>query len=68
MNKLEILELVPKRNIILFLIVVGAISLVFKLYTVDFSVPFRGDNLFYTLEALQYSQGDYFIPQKINPG
>ena len=60
--------MIPKKNIILFLIVVGAISLVFKLYTVDFSVPFRGDNLFYTLEALQYSQGDYFIPQKTNPG
>ena len=60
--------MIPKKNIILFLIVVGAISLVFKLYTVDFSVPFRGDNLFYTLDALQYSQGDFFIPQKTNPG
>ncbi len=60
--------MIPKKNIILFLIVVGAISLVFKLYTVDFSVPFRGDNLFYTLNALQYSQGDFFIPQKTNPG
>ena len=59
---------ISNKTIILFLIVVGAISLVFKLYTVDFSVPFRGDNLFYTLEALQYSQGDYFIPQKTNPG
>ena len=59
---------ISNKSIIFFLIVIGAISLVFKLYTVDFSVPFRGDNLFYTLEALQYSQGDYFIPQKTNPG
>lgn len=60
--------MITKRNIILFLIAVGTVSLLFKLYTIDFSVPFRGDNLFYTLEALQYSQGDYFIPQKTNPG
>ena len=60
--------MIPKKNIILFLIIIGIISLLFKLYTVDFSLPFRGDNLFYTLEALQYSQGDYFIPQKTNPG
>ena len=65
---MEILELVPKRNIMLFLIVIGIISLLFKLYTVDFSLPFRADNLFYTLQALQYSQGDFFIPQKTNPG
>ena len=60
--------MIPKKNIILFLIIIGIISLLFKLYTVDFSVPFRGDNLFYTLNALQYSQGDFFIPQKTNPG
>jgi len=60
--------LITKRNIVLFLIIIGTISLLFKLLTVDFSLPFRGDNMFYTLEALQYSQGDYFIPQKTNPG
>jgi len=60
--------LIPKRKIILFLIVIGLVSLLFKLYTVDFSIPFRGDNLFYTLNALQYSQSDFFIPQKTNPG
>jgi len=65
---LEIIELITKRNIVLFLIIIGTISLLFKLLTVDFSLPFRGDNMFYTLEALQYSQGDYFIPQKTNPG
>ncbi|MBT7404096.1 MAG: hypothetical protein HN773_04785 [Flavobacteriaceae bacterium] len=65
---MEIIELITKRNIVLFLIIIGTISLLFKLLTVDFSLPFRGDNMFYTLEALQYSQGDYFIPQKTNPG
>ena len=60
--------MIPKRNIVFFLIAIGIISLLFKLYTVDFSLPFRGDNLFYTLDALQYSQGDFFIPQKTNPG
>ena len=60
--------MITKRNIVLFLIIIGTISLLFKLLTVDFSLPFRGDNMFYTLEALQYSQGDYFIPQKTNPG
>ncbi len=60
--------MITKRNIVLFLIIIGTISLLFKLLTVDFSLPFRGDNMIYTLEALQYSQGDYFIPQKTNPG
>ena len=60
--------MITTRNIVLFLIIIGTISLLFKLLTVDFSLPFRGDNMIYTLEALQYSQGDYFIPQKTNPG
>ena len=60
--------MITKRNIVLFLIIIGTISLLFKLLTVDFSLPFRGDNMIYTLEALQYSQGDYFISQKTNPG
>jgi len=57
-----------KKQIIVILIIIAATSLLFKLYTVDFSLPVNVDNLGYTLDAIQYSQGDFFIPAKKNPG
>lgn len=57
-----------KKNIILYLVIIALISLPFKLYTIDFSIPIHFDELGYTLDAFQYSNGDFFIPQKKNPG
>ena len=56
------------KKIIICLIIIAFASLVPKLYTVDFSIPVHFDNMTYTLDALQYSQGDFFMPQKKNPG
>ena len=43
-------------------------ALPLKLYTVEFSLPVQFDNLGYALDALQYGEGDFFIPPKKNPG
>lgn len=59
---------ISTKQIIVFLVVIGCISLFLKLHTFDFSIPVHFDNLGYSLDAIQYSQGDYFIPQKKNPG
>ena len=56
------------RKILLCLVIIALASLMPKLYTVDFSIPIHFDNLTYTLDALQYSHGDFFMPQKKNPG
>ena len=45
-----------------------AVSVPLKLYTVDFSIPSHTDDSDYILYALQYSQGDFFLSQKKNPG
>lgn len=48
-----------KSHIILGLIIICSISLVFKLYTVDFSIPVYSDNLDYTLYAIAHTNGDF---------
>ena len=57
-----------QKQIIVFLIIIASVSVFLKLYTFDFSTPAHFDNLGYTLDAIQYSQGDFFMPQKKNPG
>ena len=57
-----------QKQIIVFLIIIVSVSVFLKLYTFDFSTPEDFDNLGYTLDAIQYSQGDFFMPQKKNPG
>ena len=52
----------PQKHIILCLIVICAISLGFKLYLVDFSIPVHSDNLAYTLNAIAHSNGDFTQP------
>ena len=44
-----------KKLIICFLIVISLISLGFKLYLVDFSIPVNSDNLDYTLNAIAHT-------------
>ena len=56
------------KKIILILLSIAIMSLFLKLHTFDFSIPVHFDNLTYSLDAIQYSQGDSFIPQKKNPG
>src|SRR3989344_3137864 len=48
-----------KSHIIFGLIIICSISLVFKLYTVDFSIPVYSDNLDYTLYAIAHTKGDF---------
>src|SRR3989344_538622 len=48
-----------KSHIIFGLIIICSISLVFKLYTVDFSIPVYSDNLDYTLYAIAHTNGDF---------
>jgi len=48
-----------KSHIIFGLIIICLISLVFKLYTVDFSIPVYSDNFDYTLYAIAHTNGDF---------
>jgi hypothetical protein len=52
----------PQKHIVLCLILICAISLSFKLYLVDFSVPVNSDNLAYALNAIAHSNGDFTQP------
>jgi len=64
----KLVENFSKIRIAIILVIIGIISLSLKLYTVDFSIPVQHDNLGYTLDAILYSQGDFFINPKSNPG
>ena len=48
-----------KKLIVCFLIVISLISLGFKLYLVDFSIPVNSDNLDYALHAIAHTNGDF---------
>ena len=52
----------PQKHTVLCLILICAISLGFKLYLVDFSVPVHSDNLAYTLYAIAHNNGDFTQP------
>ena len=51
-----------RKRIVLCLILICVISLGFKLYLVDFSVPVHSDNLAYTLYAIAHNNGDFTQP------
>ena len=57
-----------KKIIFFLLIAIVIASIPLKLYTVDFSSPPHTDDFGYILYAIQYSQGDFFLSQKKNPG
>ena len=42
-----------------YLLIISVASLILKLYTVDFSIPFNSDNLIYALNAISYKNGDF---------
>ena len=48
-----------KKNIIIYLICLALISLCFKLFLVDFSIPVNSDNLAYVLNGIAHSNGDF---------
>ena len=50
---------ISKKNIVLFLIIIAAISLGFKLYTVDFTVIPNEDTFEWVLIALAHNNGDF---------
>ena len=52
----------PRKHVVLCLILICVISLGFKLYLVDFSVPVHSDNLAYTLYAIAHTNGDFTQP------
>jgi len=58
----------PRKHIVLYLILICVISLSFKLYLVDFSIPVNSDNLAYTLNAIAHSNGDFAQPPHRNIG
>ncbi len=57
-----------KKHVIILLLMISLIAIPLKLYTVEFSLPVQFDNLGYALDSMQYSEGDFFIPPKKNPG
>jgi len=57
-----------KKTIFFCLAIIIVISIPLKLYTVDFSIPSHTDDFGYILNSIQYSEGDFFISQKKNPG
>ena len=57
-----------KKHVIILLLMISLIAIPLKLYTVEFSLPVQFDNLGYALDSMQYSEGDFFVPPKKNPG
>ena len=57
-----------KKTIFFCLAIIVVISIPLKLYTVDFSIGTHYDDMDYVLDAIQYSEGDFFLDQKKNPG
>ena len=48
-----------KKNVIAYLICIASISLCFKLFLADFSMPVNSDNLGYVLNGIAHSNGDF---------
>lgn len=57
-----------KNSIIICLILIAFVSLCFKLYFVDFSIPVNSDNLAYVLNAIAHSNGDFNHPSERSIG
>ena len=57
-----------KKNIALCLISIASISIILKLYFVDFSLPLINDGQWYSLQAISHINGDFEIHPKRNPG
>ena len=64
----ELIQQFSKKNLIISLFVITLSSLFLKLYTIDFTIPLHSDSLTYIIDAIFYSQGDFFLNVKSNPG
>jgi len=62
------IQALTKKKIAFFLGIIIMISLVFKFYFVDFSVPLIFDSFTFILNAIAYSNGDFAVIPKQNPG
>ena len=52
-----------KTKIVLtYLVIISLISLSFKLYLTDFSIPVNSDNLSYVLNGIAHTNGDFMHP------
>ncbi len=56
------------KKVAIFLVIIAIISLVPKLYYLDFSQPLGSDELGFTLRAIDYSHGDFAVTPKQQPG
>jgi len=52
---------IQKSHIIFYLIIICTISLLFKLYIIDFSIPVYSDDFGYALDAIAYKNGDFTL-------
>ena len=50
---------IAKYKVVSPLLIISLISLGFKLYTIDFSIPVYSDNLSYTLDAVAHTNSDF---------
>jgi len=57
-----------RKKIAIFLIIIIAISLIFKLYFLDLEIPVISDRFDFAMRALAYSEGEFIIQPKQNPG
>tara|TARA_B110000014_G_C20123828_1_gene597071 strand:+ start:762 stop:2369 length:1608 start_codon:yes stop_codon:yes gene_type:complete len=57
-----------KKSIALCLISIASISIILKLYFVDFSLPLINDGQWYSLQAISQINGDFELNPKRNPG
>ncbi len=58
-NNISLLSSLSSKNVVLSLIIIGIISLTFKLYLTDFSIPVFSDALEYTQHSIAQSHGQF---------
>ena len=61
-------QALTKKKIAFFLCIIIMISLVFKFYFLDFSIPIESDGYNFALRAIAYGNGDWGVNPKQNPG
>ena len=57
-----------RKQLAVCLVIIGVVSLIPKLYSIDFSQPLGSDELGFTLRAIDYSHGDFATTPKQQPG
>jgi len=65
--KLIVMNL-SKRRIFTYLAIIGSISLILKLYLVDFSLPVIFNDFGFSLRAISYTYDGFAVSPQQNPG